>query len=354
LSLVGTTLSLTDGGSVVLIDNVNDADSDSTNEYLTSAVLNGTSLELTDGGGTTSVDLSSLAGPGGSDSIWVAAGGNAYLNPNIGNLGVGITNPAAQFTVGDTGNAAIMLGHAGNFNEIEAGRLIFTEDVLFNGTCGFEFKHNGAANEIRLVSGCPTLGDTSIIFTRTGEVKIPERLRIGDQMNPSADLHIKQSSAGNTPGGAGIRFEEPTTTDYWTVWNGGPFLSFGYNGTRMSYIDNTTGSYITTSDLRFKEQIRPVESVLPDVMKLRAVTYHYKSVATADRATGFIAQEVEKVFPELVVTDPTDGVKGISYSEFAVISIKAIQEQQVMIDKQQEEIELLKQAVKALQEAIEK
>jgi hypothetical protein len=335
-------------------DDVDDADADPTNELLTGATLNGSQLELTDAGGTQTVELSSLSQS--ADTLWTTDDTLAYLNPNIRALGIGVDLPAFQLTVGDTGQSTIMLGHAGNFNEVESGRMIFTEDVLFDGTCGFEVQLDGAANELRIVSGCPDLIDTSLIMTRAGEVKIPEQLRIGDQENPISDLHIKQSTSGTAPSTGGIRLETTGSSNFWSVWNSTPFLSFGYNGTRVSYINNSTGAFVTTSDFRLKEDIEPIDAVLPRVMQLRPVTYHYKRNPTSDRATGFIAQEVAKVFPELVVEDPTDGLLGLSYAEFAVVSVKAIQEQQAQIDAQQAEIEALKQKVAtidALQAAVE-
>lgn len=66
VTLVGTTLQITDGGGIVsadlstLQDGVNDADSDPTNEYNTGASLIGTTLQVTDAGGNVTVDLSSL------------------------------------------------------------------------------------------------------------------------------------------------------------------------------------------------------------------------------------------------------------------------------------------------------
>ncbi len=358
-TLNGNQLELTDAGGTQTVDLssfslVDDADADPTNELLTGAALNGSQLELTDAGGTQTVDLSGLSQ--GADTLWTIDDTLAYLNPNIRALGIGVDESAFQLTVGNTEQATVMLGHAGNFNEVASGRMIFTEDVLFNGTCGFEIQHDGSDNELKVLAGCTNLDDTCLIFTRTGQVKIPQRLRIGDQLASGADLHIKQSSAGTSPGSAGIRFEEPGNSNFWTLWNGGPFLSFAYNGTRVGYINNSTGAYVTTSDFRLKENIEPIDAVLPGVMQLRPVSYHYKHNPAGERATGFIAQEVAKVFPELVVEDPTDGLLGLSYAEFAVISVKAIQEQQAQLDAQQAEIEALKQKVAqidALQAAVE-
>lgn len=45
-----------------------------------------------------------------------------------------------------------------------------------------------------------------------------------------------------------------------------------------------------------------------------------------------IAQEVEKIYPELVFTNPTDGFKGIRYAEMTAILVEAVKAQQTRID----------------------
>jgi hypothetical protein len=51
-----------------------------------------------------------------------------------------------------------------------------------------------------------------------------------------------------------------------------------------------------------------------------------------------IAQDVNEIFPELVNYDPMDDLFTLSYSEFGVIAIKAIQEQQKLIEDQSKQI----------------
>jgi len=61
-----------------------------------------------------------------------------------------------------------------------------------------------------------------------------------------------------------------------------------------------------------------------------------------NRRVGFIAQEMEKVLPEVVFTNPVDGFKGINYPEITAVLVQAIKEQQEVIEKQQSEINHLK------------
>jgi hypothetical protein len=320
-------------------------DNDSTNELQTLSISADT-ISISSG--------NSIVLPSSADNDWLVAGNNMTALP-IGNIAIGVmVLPNAKFTVGDTGIFRVVVGHAGNFNEAESGRLVFTEDVNFSGTCGFEFLHDGAANTLSLLSGCPTLGDTSIVFTRTGEVRIPERLKIGENSNPVCDIHVKQYGTGTSPGSSGLRLENSDTPVYNQIWTDGTNLNFSLNTTRIAYITNV-GAYTQVSDKRMKNNITPMNSVLSDVMKLKPVEYFYNHSESTVKSIGFIAQDVQQIFPGLVNISEDTGMLAIQYIEFGVIAVKAIQEQQVQIEQQaaiinaqQAEIDALKADVEML------
>ena len=85
------------------------------------------------------------------------------------------------------------------------------------------------------------------------------------------------------------------------------------------------------------------DSVLSRVLRLRPVKYKYIDPDPSLPEAGFIAQEVEELFPEAVTEK--NGKKAIYYSHFGVIAVKAIQEQQVQIDQLQDEISRLRDLV---------
>lgn len=78
-------------------------------------------------------------------------------------------------------------------------------------------------------------------------------------------------------------------------------------------------------------------------------SYVFKDDKSAQNCLGFIAQDVKKIFPELVDVRSIAGdntitdLHGINYAGFGVITIKAIQEQQQQIEKLTKKIELLEQ-----------
>jgi len=101
-------------------------------------------------------------------------------------------------------------------------------------------------------------------------------------------------------------------------------------------------SYTCISDERLKKNIHPITNALDKVQRLNGVTFNWKK--SGDKDIGVVAQNVEKVLPELVVTGP-DGMKSVKYSNMVALLIEAVKEQQKEINKQHEEIEELKKKV---------
>ncbi|MDP5172169.1 MAG: tail fiber domain-containing protein [Bacteroidia bacterium] len=168
---------------------------------------------------------------------------------------------------------------------------------------------------------------------------------------PLSDLHIRQSnSLFPNPSTGGLRLDNGSSS--WQIWHSNNFLSFGFQNVRVAYIENSSGAYVTTSDFRLKRNIEPMSNTLDRVMALRPVSFHYvHQTADEPKVQGFIAQEVEPLFPEAVHQDENGDMRGISYSDFGVIAIKAIQEQQEIIDAQQAVIEDLVKRLEALEQS---
>lgn len=116
-----------------------------------------------------------------------------------------------------------------------------------------------------------------------------------------------------------------------------------------------TGTLATTSDIRLKKNIQPLPSNMIDKLKLlRGVTFNWNDLRMKNYPSdpnptqiGVIAQEVEKVFPELVNTD-LKGFKSVQYDRFGPILMEAVKEQQTQIEGQQKEIADLKTEVSSM------
>lgn len=88
---------------------------------------------------------------------------------------------------------------------------------------------------------------------------------------------------------------------------------------------------VAFSDQSVKENIRPIENALERVIESRGVLYDRIDSGEKDNI-GFIAQELEVAFPELVVTNQ-DGTKAVKYQNAVAVLFEAVKEQQKQIDE---------------------
>ena len=108
-----------------------------------------------------------------------------------------------------------------------------------------------------------------------------------------------------------------------------------------------TGSIASCSDIRYKTNLLPVSNVLSSLLALNPIYYNWKKDFkgyTDQRQIGFSAQEVEKMYPEMVQTD-ANGYKAIDYSRLTPVLVEAVKEQQ-------KEIEVLKAKMERLEKFI--
>ena len=141
-------------------------------------------------------------------------------------------------------------------------------------------------------------------------------------------------------------FANPTTTaaTFYDQSGVGPTLSGyrvairNYDGTNMLASATFTDTSLTVvgdviaygspSDIRLKENIKPIESALDKVSKLQGVTFDWKksdSILDIKKDIGFIAQDVQEVIPELV-RENKDGMLSMRHQGIAPILLEAIKE----------------------------
>ncbi len=132
--------------------------------------------------------------------------------------------------------------------------------------------------------------------------------------------------------------------------DGNPFDDFALH----AYL-NSAGNWVNASDERRKENITPLNNVLENLIKVNTYSYNFKlneeEIAKGDvapHALGVIAQEVEKLFPD-VVEKSDAGSYYVSYSEFIPLLIQAVKEQQSQIDALAKENESLTNTNEELQ-----
>ncbi|HSH05056.1 MAG TPA: tail fiber domain-containing protein [Anaerolineae bacterium] len=361
-----------------------DADADPGNEFNTNFTLNGNNLELTDNGGTQSVDLSPLLS---NNDYWnVASGSDTTANiyrPGSIVVSSFITNSAQyrltvqNYSAGESavrglnqsGSSPTTIYAEGHLGVLDPSSTYDNLPVdIFNiGVYGlapdngasaaavYGWNYDDNSNNYGGVFVANGIGQTNYaVYAKAkhgsvnnyaaffdGTVVISDTQRLGIHTDsPETDIHLVQSNA-IAAGADGFTLQ--LNTAQWKIYHSGSHLSFAENGIRRAYIEAGTGAWTQISDMNMKKNIEPYnnEAILPRVMALNPAAYHYNDQEdSAAKSIGFLAQEVETVFPELVRINE-DGGKALAYDDFAVLSIAAIQEQQTQIEAQQTQIEAL-------------
>lgn len=107
------------------------------------------------------------------------------------------------------------------------------------------------------------------------------------------------------------------------------------------------------SDARYKKDIKPISNALASIKKVNGVNYFMKNEEFKEKGFdnklqyGVIAQDLEKIFPEMVLTDDK-GYKSVDYTRLIPVLIEALKEQQQLIETQGNKIEGLNQKVEVL------
>jgi len=84
------------------------------------------------------------------------------------------------------------------------------------------------------------------------------------------------------------------------------------------------------SSIRFKDHVVPLEGALESLMKLEGVRFDWKPEFAKERGftsdVGFVAEDVAKVFPEIVLKDAEGNVIGMDYSRVTAVAVEAIKQ----------------------------
>jgi hypothetical protein len=112
-----------------------------------------------------------------------------------------------------------------------------------------------------------------------------------------------------------------------------------FSGNRLYVASYSGGVYLTSgatswtanSDIRLKNINSHIENAVEKLSTLQTINFSYKDDKFKKQNLGLIAQEVEKIFPELIDKNG-DGMLGVRYTELVPVLIKAIQELKLEIE----------------------
>ena len=266
--------------------------------------------------------ISSLQNGTGSQLPLDFITGNSSTNVRMriaadGNVGIGTTSPSTKLHI--SGPSASL-----KVENTTSARVDVTQIDLTGTVAG-----SGAGNERAILFG------RSAFVERQAKIAYGQgssngqfpylTFSTGDNVN-SLDEHMRITSAGNV--GIG------TTS---------PSYKLHVNGSVAG-----VGSYVNLSDVNYKTNIYDLNYGINEIKQLRPVTYKWKNIDYGTRTNiGFLAQEVELVMPELVISSDED-VKSMASSDLIAVLTKATQEQQEEIDLLKQQIEMLIAEINAL------
>ena len=112
-------------------------------------------------------------------------------------------------------------------------------------------------------------------------------------------------------------------------------------GTTLTVAGTVSATTLTeTSTKESKTDIRPlVPPHLSKLMQLTPVYFKYKD--SGDESIGFIAEEMLKIYPEFVSYTPEGRIDGINYTKLTAVLVQGIKELVTILDKQQEQINVI-------------
>ena len=183
---------------------------------------------------------------------------------------------------------------------------------------------------------------------------------MGNQTTASGDYSIAMGGRGTIADGFNTTaigslntVDENSNPDNWSysnrafvIGNGGWDSNGNFTGLRSDaftvLFDGTTtiaGDLSLNSDARLKANIISLGSTLAKLLQIDGKTYTMKKDENKKQKIGVLAQDIEKVFPELV--SESNGVKSVNYQGLVPVLINALKEQDSKMKEQEARIERL-------------
>jgi hypothetical protein len=231
---------------------------------------------------------------------------------------------------------AALTGNASTATTLQTARTI--GGVSFNGAANINLPGvntagtqatSGNAGSATVLQTARTIGGVS--FNGSANINLPG-VNTGGNQDTSGTSAIS-TAATVTTSSAASAFKVPfANTTASTTGNYGLLqdstATFTYNPSTNVL---EAGTFNTTSDISLKENICTFENAMDVVAGLRGVRFTWKK--NGIKTVGLIAQEVEKVLPELIGTNADTGLKSVSYANMVAVLIEAVKELKAEIEE---------------------
>lgn len=267
------------------------------------------------------------------------------------------SNAITVFRNGNTGIGTVTPNASLQFSNTTANRKIVLWETANNDHQFYGFGINGSTLRYQTPSG----GDDHIFYSGFGTNSSTELLRIKGNGNlgvgvsdPAFRLDVGErmrirSTPGNTAG-VWLNNDFNNVSPAFIGMKSNDEVGFyGQTGTAgwRFYVNTTTGNgwmqgtLTQNSDQRLKKNISVLDNSLHKLIQLHGYHYYWKNETTdSNLQTGVLAQEVQKLFPELVMENK-DGILAVNYSGLIPVMIESIKEQQQQIDELKKLVEKL-------------
>ena len=249
--------------------------------------------------------------------------GSLYLGLNGAHTYVGGSSDANL--VGATSN----VGNGGtiNINLISSsGAYIRSPTVTTDSTC-VNCVWNGT-NSVQLVAPSVYVGNTTATTNLyLGSSTATTAINGTSTTISSANTYVSgTANIGAGTNANGNMYMGTGTAQYLVQATGGQFYVNSSSSGGVYLANATATAWSARSDARLKKNVHDFGESLPKLQQLRPVAFQWKDAPEDTRPTvGFIAQEFERQFPEMVDRDK-ENYLGIRYVELVPVLVKAIQE----------------------------
>jgi trimeric autotransporter adhesin len=312
------------------------------------------------------IDSTGHLGTGGNTNGYPIGGKTIFnANPAIENISIGDGAGNASATggsnqiIGDQSGASLTTGNADVFMGSSAGNATTTGngDVYVGFTSGAN-STTGAYNTF--VGGETGLANT----TGTYNTYLGFSAGANDTSGQGNTFLGDFAGLNNTTGSSDIYIGNPGLDNENTAIRIGSnqqatYIAGIYGVTSASgvpvYINSNGQLGTQTSSRRYKEEIREMGDATASLMKLRPVTFYYKHEYDNGPRTmqyGLIAEEVAKVFPELVAYNPDGSPYTVRYQFLSSMLLNEVQKQYHRSQQQADVIEAQQQQIKELEERL--
>jgi len=255
-------------------------------------------------------------------------GSGGTINLTGGNVGIGTGSPTNRLEVKGLFGAPTTTGNAQNgiarFSQTSGGGSL---DIGFGDPYSWIQSRQSADYSTNYALALNPNGGNVLIGTTTDN---GAKLNVGGSYQ-AYPVSIEAMAGGGqlalTRSGAVAEFYMGGST------GGGTQLYVRSGGSGGVRLDAGSTGWVSASDIRLKDVTKPIQKAVESLSGLQTIYYSWKDSIDKSLHIGLIAQEVEKVFPELVSESSIDGMKGVNYTELIPVIIKAIQELNEKINK---------------------